>query len=829
MRTLPLLLTLLLPACDPIEVDTGDPSEVDADLDGYSADRDCDDGDRAVSPRASERCDGIDNDCDTRIDEDAVDGLLRFADVDGDGYGTPLYVRQLCEEEVGFVEDATDCDDQDPDNHPGADETCDGVDNDCDAATDEPEAIDAPRWYWDQDGDGHGNAYVSEPACEAPEDYVADGDDCDDADPDISPSAVELCDEDGVDEDCDLAVNDADDRVLNPEYYYRDEDQDGHGDLLQPTTACEAPDGYVALYDDCDDTDPWSHPDAAERCGDSLDQDCDGDVDEEGEPLAWYADADGDGYGDADTSLGEGCEAPDAASSHPGDCDDDDASVSPAAEEAWYDGTDQDCDGASDYDADQDGVLAEGWGEDCDDADDDTAPGLPEVCDSGADEDCDGTTDPCDLSFAATANVEGDQAGAALTALGDLDGDGGPELALGGPRSDEADDDAGYVWILRSGDTDEETLARASWQLSGSDAGDRAGAALASVDLDGDGLLDLAVGAPGSDLGLEGAGSLYLWWTVPEIPTDLAESDAIWTGQGTGDGAGAALGSAGDADGDGLGDLLVGAPQAEGGAGRAFLVLGPASGDRDLSWSSTVVSGVDGDEHLGTAVLGEVDVDGDGLDDLLLGGPTATEDGATTGAVWLMLDPPTGDLTVDEADARWTGSADGRLGSALADAGDLDGDGLHDLALAAPEAGIGGEIWLLTGGPAASGVLSLDLATASLGSSRPGAALGTAITALGDLDGDGLGELLLGAPGEDDAASDAGAAWLVSGPLLGELWVEELATARIDGRTEGGRAGTSLAALDRDGDGLLDAALGAPGSDADPATAEVLLLSMGGF
>jgi len=104
-------------------------------------------------------------------------------DVDGDGYGATI-----------------DCDDGEPSVHPGAEEHCDGVDEDCDGEVDE-EAVDAPRWSEDLDGDGWGGITTFE-ACEAPDGYVAERGDCDETDPAIHPGAVEEC-EDEVDSDCD--------------------------------------------------------------------------------------------------------------------------------------------------------------------------------------------------------------------------------------------------------------------------------------------------------------------------------------------------------------------------------------------------------------------------------------------------------------------------------------------------------------------------------------------------------------------------------------------------------------------------------------------------
>jgi len=132
-------------------------------------------------------------------------------------------------------------------------------------------------------------------------------------------------------------------------------------------------DGYFGDYD-CDDDDATVNPYAPEIC-DGKDNDCDGEVDEDGAPTWWYADSDGDDYGDA-TSMEQACEQPTGFVTDATDCDDGDAAVNPGATETWYDGTDADCSGSSDYDQDGDGYDSDAYsGDDCDDLDVSIHPG----------------------------------------------------------------------------------------------------------------------------------------------------------------------------------------------------------------------------------------------------------------------------------------------------------------------------------------------------------------------------------------------------------------------------------------------------------------------
>ena len=284
--------------------------------------------------------------------DDVVFSELGLDDGDGDGY----------------TEADGDCDDSDASTNPDATETWyDGVDSDCDGASD-----------YDSDGDGYdvaddcddGESATNPDAeetwydgvdsdCSGTSDYDADGDghdsetyggdDCDDTDSATSPDVAETW-YDGVDSNCD----DADDY---------DADGDGY------SSGGGSGSGGSSGSEDCDDTDADTYPGAEETWYDGTDSDCDGESD---------ADADGDGY-DAEAEGGE-------------DCDDGDADVNPDGVDTWYDGVDSDCDDASDFDADGDGYDSDDYGgEDCDDSDASINPDATESDDDdGIDEDCDG-------------------------------------------------------------------------------------------------------------------------------------------------------------------------------------------------------------------------------------------------------------------------------------------------------------------------------------------------------------------------------------------------------------------------------------------------------
>jgi hypothetical protein len=251
----------------PVPVDTGeyDPYRHDTDHDGYPDAEDCDPDNISINPGATEKCDGIDNDCDGDID--GKDKDTNF-DKDDDGYEDITECWRLggvldCNDDDpevnpeadekcngyddncdGIVDDADedgdgvlqceDCDDTDPFVFPGAAEACDGIDNDCSGAADE---------LWDEDGDG----------------YSPCSNDCDEENIDINPGAGDKCD--GIDNDCNGYIDDA-----------WDMDRDG----------------YATCLGDCEDGDPSINPGVAEIC-DGIDNDCEPLTDEN-------IDSDGDGF-----------------------------------------------------------------------------------------------------------------------------------------------------------------------------------------------------------------------------------------------------------------------------------------------------------------------------------------------------------------------------------------------------------------------------------------------------------------------------------------------------------------------------------------------------
>ena len=477
------------------------PGEADSDGDGWPDSEDCDPSDASVTmldwysdsdgdgygdptdrSRACTAPSGTvsdDTDCDD-TDSAVHPGTSWYSDADADGYGDSSSVTVQCAQPSGAVLVDGDCDDTDSAINPGAQEVCDAqdTDEDCDGLSDDADssATGQANWYTDSDGDGYGLGSTLLKLCEAPSGAVRRQGDCDDGDPTVNPGAVEICDALDTDEDCDGLADEADDSVSGLQTWYPDNDGDGFGLESGGVLACEVAD-HILQAGDCDDGDAAIHPDALELCaGVGVDEDCDGLVDERdaADLSTFYADNDGDGFGDPDDSA-QACSAPSDFVSDSSDCDDTRADVHPGAPEVCdADDTDEDCDGLSGNDdaelasgtssffVDSDG---DGYGDvsalvylceaedgfvadhsDCDDTRADVNPGAVEVCDDDdVDEDCDHLADDADPegAFAVTPwneDLDGDGYGSSVT---EDRCDGGEGWAL---NADDCDDSDGDVY-----------------------------------------------------------------------------------------------------------------------------------------------------------------------------------------------------------------------------------------------------------------------------------------------------------------------------------------------------------------------------------------------
>ncbi|HJN74097.1 MAG TPA: MopE-related protein [Myxococcota bacterium] len=223
--------------------------------------------------KAFELCNDLDDDCDGAIDESPEDGIWWGLDEDEDGYGSAEDPVLACSAPPTRVPSTSDCDDSDPEVNPGAEEHCNDLDDDCDDEIDE-DAIDAPIWYVDDDGDDWGAAEDVIYDCAEPWGYTDRAGDCEDHSSSIHPEADEYCN--GIDDDCDEAV---DEDAVDADSWWVDADGDGYGDPDKELLSCSMPTATVDNDEDCDDGDKAVNPGTTEECN-AVDDDCSGWIDD---------------------------------------------------------------------------------------------------------------------------------------------------------------------------------------------------------------------------------------------------------------------------------------------------------------------------------------------------------------------------------------------------------------------------------------------------------------------------------------------------------------------------------------------------------------------
>ncbi len=449
------------------------------------------------------------------------------------------------------------------------------------------------------------------------------------------------------------------------------------------------------------------------------------------------------------------------------------------------------------------------------------------------------------VSAILVGEVAEDSAGFQLVALGDLDGDGVGDFAVGAPDWEAADAAPGFgeygrVYVFYGGSVGaglRGSVADADLVIDGTLSGGKFGIFLTSVpDLDGDGNVELLAGRTATNL--EAAALLFTSGQLAaggdledeEAHAVLQVSDIL---ENPYVGAGAA--SPGDLDGDGLPEVVVGAPglsapDADGDpmseAGKAFLFTGADladGGDFDLFEATTVISGHAERADCGERLFGVGDVDGDGVGDLVIGSRrlgTGEEHDHGRAFFFRGADLLDGDMDLDDAFASWRGAQAGdELGIAAAGLGDLDGDGLDDLAVSAWKAdaagGDHGKVYVLGGAALGTGgdrAISESAGWEIVGSVAD--QFGRSL-AVGDVDGDELLDLLVGAPEAAGVAQAAGKSHLFTGADLLDFGEEAVgsdeASAIFAGAISGEESGTSVAIVpDMDGDRLDEILIGAP-------------------
>jgi len=455
-----------------------------------------------------------------------------------------------------------------------------------------------------------------------------------------------------------------------------------------------------------------------------------------------------------------------------------------------------------------------------------------------------------------------DRSGYSVSAAGDINGDGLGDLIVGAVLADPNGSNSGSSYLVFGKNTGfPATLALSSlngsngFRLDGVAAGDGSGLSVSAAgDINGDGLGDLIVGASGADPNGYGSGSSYLVFgqSTPFAAT-LALSSLNGSngfrldGVAANDVSGRSVSAAGDINGDGLGDLIVGAYAADPNgsySGSSYVVFGQSTPfAATLALSSLNGSngfrldGVVAGDRSGRSVSAAGDINGDGLGDLIVGAYLADPNGSASGSSYLVFGQSTpfaATLALSSLNGSNGFRLDGvaaydRSGFSVSAAGDINGDGLGDLIVGAdgadPNGSFSGSSYLVFGQSTPfAATLALSSLNGSNGFRLDGVAAfdrsGFSVSAAGDINGDGLGDLIVGAFGADPNGAYSGSSYVVFGqstPFAATLALSSLNSSngfRLDGVATGDYSGYPVSAAgDINGDGLGDLIVGADLAD----------------
>ena len=391
--------------------------------------------------------------------------------------------------------------------------------------------------------------------------------------------------------------------------------------------------------------------------------------------------------------------------------------------------------------------------------------------------------------------------GNAVAPLCDLDGDSVRELAVGTPGDDDGGNEAGAVWILFM--ASDGTVASEQKISSGNGgippgtfgAGDAFGTSVASLgDIDGNGTCDLLVGAQGDDDGGSNHGAAYVLFLTPTGFVMSFQKISDTQGGFTGDldeldSFGNAVASIGDLDGDLMEDIVVTAngdddgevgPPGDTQPGAAWVLFIDSTGTvLDHQKISATAGGFTGtlgpQDQFGTSVAPLGDLDGNQVRDIALGAQGDSESGAPRGAIWILYLNTDGTIKGHQKINEVTGNFLGKLdngdsfGRGIAAMGDLDGDGIAEIAVGAPQDDDGGvdrgAAWLLflrQNGSVRFHLKISDTVGAFNAALQDGDLFATALAWLGDLDGDGIGDFAATAHHDDDGGVDRGSVYILS-------------------------------------------------------------------
>ncbi len=433
-----------------------------------------------------------------------------------------------------------------------------------------------------------------------------------------------------------------------------------------------------------------------------------------------------------------------------------------------------------------------------------------------------------------------DRFGKDVSSAGDFNDDGIDDVIVGAFADDNNGSLSGSAFIFFGGKTGtfNSPDTQAEVVLNGQSAGDQFGESVSSLgDFNGDGIDDVVVGAFGDDNNGSDSGSAFIFFggKLGTFSNPDTEADVVLHGQSAGDGFGGDVAGAGDFSNDNKGDLIVGAAGNDNNgtsSGAAYIFFGGKLGtfnspDTD---ADVVFYGKSDFDFFGASVASAGDFNGDGLSDVVVGAFRSDSNVVDAGSAYIFFGGKTGVFVDPElgADAVIHGLDVGdQLGFSVASAGDFNNDGLDDIIVGAFDDDNNGS----SSGSAfiAFGRFS-EVGDVQINALENGGSFGVSVASAGDFNGDGLGDVIIGARLDDNAAVDGGAAFIFFGGKAGESNDPDAnADVVVNGSVIQGKLGGSVASAgDFNNDGKDDVVIGADFQDNNGNNSGAVYIFFGG-
>ncbi|MEM6297475.1 MAG: hypothetical protein AAF740_02175, partial [Bacteroidota bacterium] len=448
--------------------------------------------------------------------------------------------------------------------------------------------------------------------------------------------------------------------------------------------------------------------------------------------------------------------------------------------------------------------------------------------------------------------------GRSVSNLGDLNGDGIDDVIVGAPYADPNGASSGQTYVV-FGRTDFGATFEISdidgtngFILNGIDASDVSGGAVSGAgDVNGDGRVDLIIGARQSDPGGTNRGEVYVIFGQNSFPTTFEISDIdgtngfILNGVDDSDLSGSSVSAGGDINGDGIDDFIIGAPEADPNgsrSGESYVIFGQMGFGASLDLSSLdgtngfVLNGITGGDRSGGMVSNTGDVNGDGIDDLIIGARYGDPNGNNSGESYIVFGQTTFSASLNLASLDGTNGlvlngivGNDRSGIAVSGAGDVNNDGINDVIIGArdadPNGSRSGQSYVVFGQTNFGATFELSSLDGTNGFTLNGIDAndfsGVAVSGVGDVNDDGIDDFIIGATGADisGTSSGEGESYVVFGQTNFNATFELSALNGSNGFQINGTSARNYSGLGRslssagdvNGDGITDILLGENG------------------